>query len=104
MKIKMLGWLPLLTLTLSGFAQDMGNMKGMDMKGMDMKSEPAAASATAKPAGKATAKKGKAKDKKPKKVASAKHEHWVCPMHDGGESDHAGKCPKCGMDLVKEEI
>jgi hypothetical protein len=30
----------------------------------------------------------------------AKHEHWVCPMHDGGESDHPGKCPKCGMDLV----
>jgi Cu+-exporting ATPase len=28
-------------------------------------------------------------------------EHWICPMHDGGESDHAGKCPKCGMALVK---
>ena len=42
---------------------------------------------------------------KMKKVAKAKavKEHWVCPMHDGGESDHAGKCPKCGMDLVKEE-
>jgi len=41
---------------------------------------------------------------KPKAAAAAAaKEHWVCPMHDGGESDHAGKCPKCGMDLVKEE-
>lgn len=39
---------------------------------------------------------------KTKKAKAAKHEHWVCPMHDGGESDHAGKCKKCGMDLVKE--
>ena len=104
MKMKMLALLPLLALPLSGFAQDMGNMKGMDMKGMDMKSAPASASATAAPAEKVPAKKAKGKAKKAKKMASAKHEHWVCPMHDGGESDHAGKCPKCGMDLVKEEI
>jgi hypothetical protein len=32
----------------------------------------------------------------------AKKQHWVCPMHDGGESDHPGKCPKCGMDLILE--
>lgn len=38
-----------------------------------------------------------------KKAKAAAKEHWVCPMHDGGESDHAGKCPKCGMDLVLEE-
>ena len=38
--------------------------------------------------------------KKEEKAMQAKKEHWVCPMHDGGESDHAGKCPKCGMDLV----
>lgn len=43
------------------------------------------------------------KSKKGKKTAKAVKERWVCPMHDGGESDHAGKCPKCGMDLVKEE-
>ena len=36
------------------------------------------------------------------KATAVKQEHWVCPMHDGGESDHAGKCPKCGMDLVLE--
>jgi hypothetical protein len=36
--------------------------------------------------------------------AAAKKTHWVCPMHDGGESDHAGKCPKCGMDLVEEPL
>ena len=41
------------------------------------------------------------KKTKAAKKAAVK-EHWVCPMHDGGESDHAGKCPKCGMDLVLE--
>lgn len=35
-------------------------------------------------------------------VAPAKKQHWVCPMHDGGESDHPGKCPICGMDLELE--
>jgi hypothetical protein len=51
----------------------------------------------------ATAKVKPAKKQKAKKVAAqpAKHHHWVCPMHDGGESDHAGKCPKCGMDMVE---
>ena len=33
----------------------------------------------------------------------AHKEHWVCPMGDGGESDHAGPCPKCGMDLVLDK-
>jgi hypothetical protein len=26
---------------------------------------------------------------------------YKCPMCDGVQSDKAGKCPKCGMDLVK---
>ena len=26
---------------------------------------------------------------------------YECPMNDGGRSSAAGKCPKCGMDLVK---
>ena len=57
------------------------------------------ASGTAKPAI-----HGKMKAKKLKKAKTvAAKEHWVCPMHDGGESDHAGKCPKCGMDLVLEK-
>jgi hypothetical protein len=38
-----------------------------------------------------------------KAPAPAKHSHWVCPMHDGGESDKPGKCPKCGMDLIEEK-
>jgi len=25
---------------------------------------------------------------------------YYCPMHPEVESDHPGKCPKCGMDLV----
>jgi len=27
---------------------------------------------------------------------------YVCPMNDGGQSNAPGKCPKCGMDLVKK--
>jgi hypothetical protein len=53
------------------------------------------ATARAKPAQKAKAPKFAAK--------SAKHKHWVCPMHDGGESDHPGPCPKCGMPMVEED-
>src|SRR5437879_6855578 len=26
---------------------------------------------------------------------------WVCPMHGDYTMDVAGKCPRCGMDLVK---
>src|SRR5215475_14420403 len=26
---------------------------------------------------------------------------WVCPMHADYTMDVAGKCPRCGMDLVK---
>ena len=48
-------------------------------------------------------KKVSVKKEKKMKTKAAKKEHWVCPMHDGGESDHAGKCPKCGMDLVLEK-
>jgi predicted ATP-dependent serine protease len=33
-----------------------------------------------------------------------KRTHWVCPMHDGGMSDKPGRCPKCGMDMVEEEV
>lgn len=33
---------------------------------------------------------------------AADHEfHFVCPMHPEVTSDSPGKCPKCGMDLVK---
>jgi hypothetical protein len=26
--------------------------------------------------------------------------NYTCPMHPEVTSDHAGECPKCGMDLV----
>jgi hypothetical protein len=29
-------------------------------------------------------------------------ETWSCPMHPEVVQHHAGKCPKCGMDLVKK--
>ncbi len=91
MNLKALALLPLLALPFNGIA-DEGK---------------AAAAPEGKVAAHAKAEKAKAKvkakkSKKVKKAMEAKHEHWVCPMHDGGESDHAGKCPKCGMDLVKE--
>jgi len=78
-----------------------GDMAGMDMSGKD-KGMAMPASPTAKPkAAKATP---KAKPKAKKVAATAaKHQHWVCPMHDGGEGDHAGKCPKCGMDMVEQD-
>ncbi|CAN5618543.1 hypothetical protein BH11BAC1_BH11BAC1_20140 [soil metagenome] len=28
---------------------------------------------------------------------------YVCPMHPEVTSDKPGKCPKCGMDLVKKD-
>lgn len=91
MKLKMLALLPLLALPLISQAD------------MPMAASPTAkAAASAAKAKAVTAVKSK-KAKKAKPVAAAAKEHWVCPMHDGGESDHAGKCPKCGMDLVKEK-
>lgn len=47
---------------------------------------------------------GKARVREEKKgavAAKAKRQRWVCPM-DGYVSDHPGKCPRCGMDLVLE--
>jgi hypothetical protein len=28
---------------------------------------------------------------------------YTCPMHPDVKSDKPGKCPKCGMDLVKQK-
>ena len=88
MKLKMLALLALVALPLAAQAH-----------------EEMAVSSTAKTKTKSAIvhKTKKVKTLKADKVAAAKKEHWVCPMHDGGESDHAGHCKKCGMDLVKEE-
>ena len=56
-----------------------------------------AASGTAK-----VTKMSKKKDRKKKMNAKAK-QVWICPMHPEVTGEQAGKCPKCGMDLVKEE-
>lgn len=42
-------------------------------------------------------------------AAKPSHKHktiYVCPMKEDADvvSDHPGKCPKCGMDLVKKQI
>jgi mannitol-specific phosphotransferase system IIBC component len=76
-------------------------ISGINAQAHEAEESMAGVSATAKPM-KAKVKKS-SKKRKTKKAAAAKKEHWVCPMHDGGESDHAGPCPKCGMDLVKED-
>ncbi len=57
--------------------------------------------ATSQPTVQATpaAKKKKAKKKSATKLV------WVCPMGDySGPQTKDGKCPKCGMNLVKEEV
>ena len=43
--------------------------------------------------------------KKEEKAAAKKDEAtYVCPMKcEGSEQKGPGKCPKCGMDLVKKE-
>ena len=37
-----------------------------------------------------------------KAAKGAKAEKWVCPM-GCGESDKPGKCPKCGMEMIKKK-
>lgn len=34
----------------------------------------------------------------------AKNEMYTCTMHNEVMSDHSGKCPKCGMKLVKQKM
>ena len=34
----------------------------------------------------------------------ADNETYTCTMHNEVMSDHAGKCPKCEMDLVKQTM
>jgi len=38
---------------------------------------------------------------KNEKSDTANQMKYVCPMHDDVKSDKPGKCPKCGMTLVK---
>lgn len=42
------------------------------------------------------------KDTKTEQLAAG--ETYTCTMHNEVMSDHAGKCPKCGMDLVKQKM
>jgi hypothetical protein len=40
---------------------------------------------------------------KPATKASTTVVYYTCPMHTDYRSDKPGKCPKCGMTLVKKE-
>jgi hypothetical protein len=97
MQLKMIAFLPLLALPLAGIGHDAVATSKTASTGLMSPQSPAARK------GALQAKLKQAKTKGAAKKAAVK-EHWVCPMHDGGESDHAGKCPKCGMDLVKEAL
>ncbi len=41
---------------------------------------------------------------KPATEQLAKDEMYTCTMHNEVMSDHPGKCPKCGMTLVKQKM
>jgi len=43
-------------------------------------------------------------DNKTKTEQLAKDEMYTCTMHNEVMSDHQGKCPKCGMKLVKQKM
>ena len=43
-------------------------------------------------------------DNKTKTEQLAKDEMYTCTMHNEVMSDHQGKCPKCGMQLVKQKM
>ena len=68
--------------------------------------KPAAKPAKQEGKGKAEAKAAKAEPKaEPKPAASAPTVEaiiYTCPMHPDVISDKPGKCPKCGMDLIKK--
>jgi hypothetical protein len=48
---------------------------------------------------------GSQEQKTPATVQSSTTEKvlYTCPMHPEVRSDKPGKCPKCGMDLIKVE-
>ncbi|MBS1723007.1 MAG: efflux RND transporter periplasmic adaptor subunit [Armatimonadetes bacterium] len=62
---------------------------GEQVPGMDMPSEGGASRATQPAQGPAT-----------QQPATS---DYTCPMHTGVSCDRPGKCPKCGMDLVKRD-
>ena len=43
-------------------------------------------------------------DNKTKTEQLAKDEMYTCTMHNEVMSDKTGKCPKCGMTLVKQKM
>jgi hypothetical protein len=49
-----------------------------------------------------TACSGNAGKAKTEQLAS--DETYTCTMHNEVLSDHQGKCPKCGMNLVKQKM
>jgi hypothetical protein len=40
----------------------------------------------------------------PTQLSTTSDSVYACKMHDSVLSDHSGKCPECGMNLVKQKI
>ena len=59
--------------------------------------------AAALPARADAAEAAKKEQKAAAKVGKKRHDVYVCPMCPGIEHEGPGKCPKCGMNLVKKE-
>jgi rubrerythrin len=100
----------------SGMSHDMSKMPGMDhskMKEMPIPVATATASPADKEALEGEMKKTSDEMKKLSNEMKAKPDGaskstpaaavYTCPMHPEVQSDKPGKCPKCGMTLVKKE-
>lgn len=101
----------------SGMSHDMSTMPGMDHSKMKDMPMPMPATATASPADtkavegemkKTSDEMKKLSDEMKSKSDSASKSTpaaavYTCPMHPEVQSDKPGKCPKCGMTLVKKE-
>ncbi|MFN2477390.1 MAG: heavy metal-binding domain-containing protein [Chthoniobacterales bacterium] len=111
-----------------GMSHDMGSMSGMDhsqmkgmdhsnMPGMDMSKKPPAAATPSRdmdhsqmpgmtmpsPAAAASPATAEPTESEIKAKPDAKGAYWTCVMHPEIHEDKPGKCPKCGMTLVKKE-
>ena len=90
-----------------GMSHDMSNMPGMSMPGMDM-SKPAAGAAPAQPQSMPGMDASQMQNMTPAASPAGKEAGkpatiYTCVMHPEVQQPAPGKCPKCGMTLVKKE-
>ena len=91
--------------------KDHGNMPGMEMKMEDQKKAPSAANVEQEKKAMDTEMKKTADEmkqtseelKKRSEQTKPQAFYYTCVMHPEIHQDQPGKCPKCGMTLVKKE-